>query len=310
MDLLKNKKFIIFACAIVFLVLVFFSKYGFGFKKHVENPSLSAGNEYLNSELTLASLVNRDSDLDGVLDWEEGLWGMDPKKSDSDENGVLDKDEIIKLKEEASSQQGESSLYLPEDEENLTETDRFSRELFSTVAALNQAGVVDQSTIDKLSESLVEQMGITASKKIFTIADIKIIDDNSTQAIKKYESALGSLYQQHIIETDVYGILAESLTSEGDIDINALNKLDPIIGHFRGIIKGMVGMSVPRSLSLAHLEVLNDFQKVMENISNIKLVDSDIIIAMSAISQYESADEKLKYSIQGLIDAINQKLSN
>ena len=35
-----------------------------------------------------------DSDGDGLLDWEESLWGTDPLKYDTDGDGTSDKDEI------------------------------------------------------------------------------------------------------------------------------------------------------------------------------------------------------------------------
>ena len=105
--------------------------------------------------MAIGDLVNKDTDRDGILDWEEPLWGLDPTKTETTP-GVPDSSVIKKLKVE----QGFSSNTTEGGQdytENLTETDKFSRELFSTIASLNQNGVMDRTTIDKISSSLNEK---------------------------------------------------------------------------------------------------------------------------------------------------------
>src|SRR3989338_2304306 len=50
----------------------------------------------------------------------------------------------------------------------LTETDKFSREFFSIVATLNQNGLVDLATVDKLGSSLADRIKNTLQRKMFT----------------------------------------------------------------------------------------------------------------------------------------------
>ncbi len=153
---LKNKKVFLVSFAVLFVFLAFFIKTKSVFK----NSSLKQTGLVYNNE-TVGDLISTDTDGDGVLDWEESLWGTDPTKKDTSGNGLGDAAEIEKMKQAT----GKSTLGLAQSEENLTETDKFSRELFTTIVALNQTGGLDQNTVDKLSSSLIQQIQNPAIKK-------------------------------------------------------------------------------------------------------------------------------------------------
>src|SRR3989344_1932573 len=161
----------------LFLVALFFIKNKTVFKNQANQEGLAYGNE------TLESFVNKDTDGDGILDWEENLWGTDPLKKDTNDDGTGDDVEVAKMKAaQGMSVNGKINLDV-ESSETLTETDKFSRELFSTIATLSQAGEINQETVEKLSNSLVEQIKAPSVQKVFLMSDLKIIQDNSLQAI-------------------------------------------------------------------------------------------------------------------------------
>ena len=76
----------------------------------------------------LEDLMNKDTDGDGLLDWEEGLWGTSPDKKDTNDDGVPDNTEIAKLKTELRQNTG-GDVSVIQNEENLTQTDKFSRSI-------------------------------------------------------------------------------------------------------------------------------------------------------------------------------------
>ena len=255
---------------------------------------------------TVEILVNKDTDGDGILDWEEGLWGTDPMKKETTP-GTSDSVAIDKLKAE----QGKNNQINKESQtpENLTKTDQFSRELFATIVTLNQNGQIDQTTIDQLSSSLVEQIQNSVPRKIYAISDIKIIDNDTKEAIQKYSDTLNSIYTKYYTnKKSVMNILQQFITDEENTEI--LKELDPIINQTNKIISESLKIQVPRSLSLLHLDLINNSQKLLENISDLRLFDSDIIVAISAIGQYEKNASALATSASRLIETIKQKLNN
>lgn len=304
------------AFAIVFIILLFFLKNKSVFKNSLDyaRDKQEAGLTYKNE--VLGNLVNKDADLDGVPDWEEFLWGTDPTKKDTNGDGVPDNVEIENLKQPTGQNQQGLPL-LKSNDENLTETDKFSREFFATVATLNQNEAMDQATVDKLSSSLAEHIQNSPPRKVFVLSDIKVINNDSVQATKNYSDTLDNIYKNQPVNYTVIDVLRKFIIDEnnataeaGQVDVSVLSELDPIIEKTNKIIDGMIKMDVPKRFSLLHLSVINGFERSVENLNDIKLYDSDVIVALSAISQYEKNTTILESSGEELLNIIKQKLKN
>lgn len=305
--MLKNKRLILVAGAVVFIVVLFFIKhrteYTYTKDAVVGDSGLSYGNE------TLGDLINQDADSDGVLDWEESLWGTNPAKRDTDDDGIPDNVAIENFKQQmGQGDQGEQNSF--EIEENLTETDKFSRDFFATVATLNQGGEMDQETVDKLGESLSERMQNSKPRKVFLLTDIKVSTNNSAQAIIDYRDTLGEISNKYPIERAAIDVLQEALADENNINVNVLSQLDPIIRQMKNVIMELGKMDTPQSMSLLHLDLINAMERIEENLSDIKLYETDAIVALTGISQYEKNTTTLELISNDLANAINQKLNN
>jgi len=295
--LLKHKRILLIVFAVVFIALLFFLKNKSEFKNQAsQDAGLSYGN------ILVKDLITKDTDLDGVLDWEEGLWGTDPNNKDTDGNGEDDGIAIAKLKAVAR----ENNQGTEQDEENLTQTDKFSRELFSTVATLNQTGEVDENTIDTLSTSLVEQIRNSPPRKIYLQSEMKVINDNSVVAYQNYSDALDSIYKKYPTQGNALEVLQEFVGDGENVNVDALLKLDPIIKQTKGFMDGMVKTSVPSKIAQPHLEVINALERMVENLSDIQLVENDAIIALGAMSKYEGNADLLQVAMGKLIDAMPQ----
>lgn len=296
------------ASAVVFLVLLFFIKNKSLFTNIVNYTSQRSNQESLtyNDEI-IADLVNRDTDKDGVLDWEEGLWSTDPTKKDTNDDGVQDNVEIEKLKKQ--TRQNEQGLPLHAGE-NLTETDKFSRELFATVATLNQTGQIDQVTVEKLSSSLADKIQNSAPRKVFTVFDIKTINDDTKQTIQKYSDILSNLYPKTPAKYSVLEVLQKFVLDENEGNAGNLSLLDPIIERANNLTNGMLKMEVPKSLVLLHLNLINSFERILENLNDIKLYETDTILSLAGISQYEENAIALESAANQLTETIKQKLNN
>ncbi len=299
-----KKRTLLVAIAIVFLVVLVLIKTKIifsGEKTHSGQEVTSSGLTYDNE--VLSDLVNKDTDGDGVLDWEESLWGTDPKKKDTNGDGIPDNIEIERLKK-ASGQ------ITPAGNENLTKTDQFSQELFATITALNQTGAMDQATVDKLTDSLASSIQNAPPKKVFSLSDLTISANDTAKAIENYGHALSDIQAKYPIHNNVQGILQKFIVDDNNVDISVLSQLDPIIDQTNKIIAAMVKMSVPKSISAPHLDMVNALERLVENTSDMKLYGTDPVLSMTAISQYDENTAALNSAISNLSNAINKKLSN
>lgn len=258
-------------------------------------------------EVKVGDLVSQDSDGDSIADWEETLWGTDPNKKDTDGDGLNDDLAVAKLKSQNASS---VDALATTKEEVLTETDKFSRELFSTVATLTQAGPVDQDTIDKLGETLSDKLQTPVIRKVFLASEIKVSATDDKTSAQKYNTDLESISNKNPMSGHVLDILQEFLDSGETPDVSILSKLDPIISQTSKSLTAMATMTVPQSLIPLHVNLMNSLEQTNENLEDLQLFDADTIVAMSAMSQYGKNSDALQIALQKLGAAITNKLNN
>jgi hypothetical protein len=276
--LLKDKRFIWSVLAVVFVVVVFLAKNNF-FHQYwgAKHAGLQVNNE------TISDLVNKDSDGDTVPDWQEKLWGTDPMKKDTDGDGVGDAAEISSLEKAKAAESGAAD----QNDQNLTATDRFARELFSTVAALEASGQTDPTTLDKLSVSLAGEIQTSAQTTSYTVEQMQVISDNSKTATATYNKGMGLILKNYNM-SNVIDILKNAI-SEDSVDSAQLKNLDPIIKKADEVINSLIKIKTPSNLKFEHLELINALEKMNENLKDIKKIDTDTVLALSAVSQYSDS---------------------
>ena len=257
---------------------------------------------------SVGALLAKDTDGDGVFDWEEGLWGTDPLKPDTDGDGESDQNQIAKMKAERVAGAEASGEISYAEEGSLTQTDKFARELFTTVVALSQAGDVDDGTVADITASLATQIQNPAQRKVFTSADLKIISDNSTQSFMNYSNDTDKIFVgKYPFDEKVADILIKFSEGEGEGDAAVLVELDPIIKNLAGMVTGMTTINIPSEIATYHLAVTNSLEKIYENLSDIRLIDSDPVLSIGAISTYSDNLEALDTSIVAELKAIMDK---
>ena len=296
----------------VFLVVLFLIKNTSIFKNTETYQRINPKNGLTYNNATIEDLINKDTDGDGILDWQEGLYGLDPTKKETTP-GIPDSTAISKLKSEQGNSENQQGLPLlnNQDAENLTQTEKFSRELFATVAATSQNGTLDQAAIDALGASLAEKIKNPVVRKVWTLSDIKIIKDDSFKSFTNYVNDSKKIQAKYPeMKYAVLDVLQEFMVDEENIDLGVLPKLDPIILQTNKVIDAMVQMDTPQSIAPLHLNIVNSLERLSENMSDIKLFDTDVIVSLGAISKYSENTTALLLDVKNLQNKIQEKLGN
>lgn len=260
------------------------------------------------SDLAIEDLVSKDSDGDGVVDWEESLFGTDPTKKETTA-GTPDKVTIDKIKASRGGDTKNTSGSGTGDE-NLTKTEQFSRELFATIAAASQGGTMDPASIEAITTSLAEKIKNPIQRKTYLNPDLKISTDESKESVRKYADALDKIQKIYTVNYTVLDVLQKFIVDDNNVDSSVLSKLDPIISQTEKVIDVTLKTSVPKSLSVLHLNVINSLQRLVENLKDIQLYDTDVIIAFGAINQYNNNANTLEVDMGNLQAAVELKLNN
>lgn len=297
------------AGAVLFLVVLFLIKIGFnpfGFLfKHPGQAQNENGLSYNNA--TIGDLVSKDTDGDGVPDWEEQIMGTDPTKKETTP-GIPDAVAIQKLQAQQTETSGQTAT-TGQASENLTKTEQFSRELFTTAAAASQTGQpLDQATIDQIGSSLADNIKNVPQRKVFTISDLKLTNSSSVQTLQKYLDYFNGAYPKTQLKYTVVDVMQKFVADGNTPNTSALLMLDPIIKQVNDFRDALIKTTVPQIFSSLHLNTLNAVEKVSENLNDMKLFETDPVVALGAMSQYGTSTYTLGMAINNLNSFIEQRL--
>ncbi|MBP6865979.1 MAG: hypothetical protein KBC12_00335 [Candidatus Pacebacteria bacterium] len=295
---LPSKSFTIFVGGGITLVIIV--SVIFGLAKGKENFSALKTQDLKTDGSTLSDLLQTDTDLDGVLDWEEALWGTD-KTLKATFNATPD---AIYVK------QKKDALATEDDSEGLNETDKFARSFFASYLALESAGE-DPETIKNLGRAVGEKIGDPNLVDVFAEGDAKVVVGTDISDVKKYYTAIQEVFDKYR-ETgmgDEIDIVNSGLVSAQDkLDSVNRNKLERTSKTYKDFADEMMKISVPREYISAHVKMANSaYNTGVSVLSMTKIVD-DPIVGLGGITQYQKYSEDFVKAAGDLDEELAQVL--
>jgi hypothetical protein len=273
---------------IIFAVAYLLSSKNHFFSK--KEPNLRAEN------LTVNQLLQRDLDEDGVTDWEESLWGTDPNKKETFD-GILDKIYIENRRKELG---GKEEINAGE----LTETEKFAREFFASLAAMKASGEIDDSTINNFSSALGQKIASSPILNQYSEKDIELTKGDELADQEEYYKIAADLYEKYKgrgigDELEIAGGLAEAEKNNVNDNPQELTRIAKAYKDFAG---ALLKIPAPRSLLKYHLEIINNANNTGIAVENMAKIATDPLIGISSLSQYQKYSEALIKSVQDLED--------
>lgn len=301
---MKKKSYKVFFALLIsgaLLVGVFF----YIEKKNAEEirPSGNSTVESLNTKTTLKSEI--DTDNDGLLDWEETLWGTDPKSQDTDKDNTTDGEEVrlgrnptIPGPKDLLNSETKTTKAAVENT-TLTPTEKLGRDMFAQYLSLKQSGVTfDEQTTDTFVNELIQKMAGDMTYKVYTEKSISTASQDNPETIKNYGNALSESVRKNSSENENELIIFSRFVDSGDK--KELLKLMPIITSYKGMINGMLALSVPKSALEAHLEFVNALSLVLKSLENMMSAEPDPLISVITIERHLVAAQQLQDSLNKL----------
>ena len=269
------------------------------YKNAASNPT------NLLATLTQKALVEseRDSDSDGLEDWEELLWKTDAHMADTDGDGTSDGDEALGGRDPTVAGPNDSiersTAPAPKGVsegggDDGSATAALGKELLSQYFALKQSGgTVDEETTKRLVEGSLESVSDARVVRTFTTADIIIADSDSKRAIRDYGNTMGAIITRYSpaagFENEV-AIFNRALLSDNKTE---LAKLDPLIVGYRAIRDGTLATEVPLPASVVHLRMVNALERYSATVAGLRGLFSDPLIALLSFNALQKDAEGL-----------------
>lgn len=293
-----HKKTIIVAVAIIFIIALLIS----GFIWFSPKTTYTS---QVDESIAQSKILAVDTDADGLKDWEEQLWKTDPKNPDSDSDGTPDGEEI-KLGRDPLKPGPDDKLdpdivtnkINPEIESDLTETDKFSRELFVKIVAAGQSDTPPTEADYQNFLNTTIQKEVEAQKiHNITPIDLKIDSNESTEKIKAYGNTITDILTKKPPQKLEYEIaIVDRAQTNNDPD--ELKKLEPLIAEYKRIENDLLRVVVPKSAIPNHLSLVNATINMAWSITGLKYILSDPLKALPGISAYPDNADNFQNAIR------------
>ena len=261
---------------------------------------------------------SKDSDSDGLADWQEVTWKTDPCRPDTDGDGYFDGEEVSSgynptkpaPNDELAAQGQANPRTLPK---NLTQA---LAQILSEKMIEGEMGLISNAldptsitTSNQVVNAAIQEILINARKEFslpnISGEEIAILNNNSVAAIQFYAGNIVKIIDQWAEKT---GIDQEGLfESEAQIFYYAVqtkdfNEVDKNIEFYKGVSESMKQIPVPSNLASIHKEQIGVLWMMSNVFKAVKEIDSDPLKANLALEQYET--------IVNLLDQTLQKLAN
>lgn len=285
------KTFLIFFAALIIVIAIFLTS---NRQNIIQNPT-NQGALVASSELS-KKINDVDTDSDGLKDWEETLWGTDPKKTDTDGDGTSDGDEAkagrdpnkkgndkINVEEVVKTAMATTSKSFSE----LNATERFSRDFFAKYLILKQSGQeIDAATQEILVNNLIQGQDADLNPTEYTASHVTVAPSESTTSLRAYGNKMGEIVRSTSIRSkeNELEILKRYLEMS---DFRVLSELDPFIAAYKNVIARSLAVTVPRSAILLHLDYINNLSRILRTVEAMKTIESDPLSTSGALVQHE-----------------------
>jgi hypothetical protein len=270
---LPSKRFqivvlVIAAAAVLFILATFLFSKKSEYKK---------ADEVETESVLLGSVIYQDTDNDGLWDWEEALWGTDPKNPDTDGDGIRDFDEVEALRPEAG-EPGESE-YTPE-----TETGTLSRELVSAILSLKQNGSLNQENLASIAQEIgkgIENKGLFSAYSLDSVSTVA----ESQATHSSYKTRVQSVFSQYTNSSIGEELNLLPLYFENPADHQS--ELEIIIEDYKNLARALLLTDIPRPIAVLHVSLMNNANRVALALEELLFLEDDPLRGVAGISYYE-----------------------
>lgn len=237
-------------------------------------------------ETTVNDLLTKDSNGNGIADWEEKLWGLDPTALYTD--GVPNKT-LIEQKKLALGATGGN-------QEPENETDALARELMTIATALGQEGQSPE-TLEAIATKMAQSVEITVASNHYGLKDLQTVP-TTKESLRSYYDTFTAITKKYDQNTSELSIIIQSLETG---NASTLGLLPVIQSTYENYARALAGMKVPVGIQREHLEITNSIHAIGLSLGYLEEVGNNAVHAIAGIALYRINDERLRTSGESIV---------
>lgn len=239
--------------------------------------------------------LERDTDGDGLKDWEEELVGTDPHTSDTDGDGVEDDQEF-------GGSGVISSLKKPPEAEVPTLTQQAAQNLF--LEYLGSAPGAGGAEKEQIAQKITDLLTQTHPEERYTPSDMTPAPD-TTEGRARYGEELVQVIQRHTIlkSIDVITLFRDAAEAH---DVAAIVDLEHEADTYEGLAATLVALPVPDYFLAQHTLLTNSYSMTAHALHRMSQLYIDSVGAIAGFAAYQQAGAETYDALAAILSLIRR----
>ncbi|MDB5189689.1 MAG: hypothetical protein JWN49_15 [Parcubacteria group bacterium] len=284
----------------------------------ISGPSIFFKTNSANAESTealLASYAAKDTDGDGLPDWQEALYGTDPNKAISNSFGVPDGEAAQKglLTPNALKNQlpvADTATVLTNEDLPVPDaasgsiTDEFSKEFLQDYFQATNGQPMTADAQQALLQTLVQNFSAKAAVKLSSQYSSVSVHTNTSTSLTSYVSVIETTFQSHNI-SDLNGdpiSLMHALLVDGND--KAAPKLMAISKAYGAMAADLRATKVPPSMIPTHVALVKSLEQLSLSTAIVSNYKKDPLGTMGALSVYSASTKSFADTLSSIANTI------
>jgi hypothetical protein len=219
-------------------------------------------------------IATKDSDEDGMRDWEEELYGTNPKRADKLARATLTSS--------STSNSADAFDLLPD-----TMTKNFAVSFFSDYIGRAVSGEeMDEATTEAFIADATAYAAQESADRPFTTADVTVGVSNDAEAVRVYGNRIADALTKYTVSGDSEMVILErALQSDNEAD---LEPLKAIVASYNKSLSDVLMTPVPPAFVDEHVALLNALLALHNNIAAMQGAFTDALPAMVRFQRHPS----------------------
>lgn len=266
---------------VVVLLTTLIITYSSGQEKQTSNKEVFK-EDNLKIGVDISSQENtKDTDGDGLNDWEEILWGTDINNPDSDGDGTEDGAEVVLGRN--PNKAGPDDIFIKADSFNeklIKIESKIKPDTITAKTSVELAKQVFNSQLNKGEVSVEEiisnaQSEIKISEK-YSAKNLLIISNSTQEDIRDYGNNFATIYKEEILKMN-----------------NSLDKsVDMFVAGYKNLSLRMSTIRVPQEIANIHNDFINNIDLAANIIKVISESNEDPVKSYLLLPKYNEASDK------------------
>lgn len=273
-----------------------------GWKPFKANVANAASTQEL-----LQSYAKKDSDGDGLPDWEEALYGTDPSNAHSVSAGLTDSEAVDQglIKPKFSSTTTDTSSATTQTDVpgsiagDNTVTAQFSQALFSKYLQQSNGTPPTQDQVAQYVQSAIQDLVNThQTQNAYSVGNISV-SGSGPDALTTYAGKVENAFASNAASTaqSELDYFADAVEQN---DTSALTSVAAIGKAYTATAQAFVKIPAPTEAATAHLAVANALARLGSDITDMSTLSNDPLRAYLGLEEYQADSQSLVDSLTAM----------